>query len=636
MRLKTRTRPGIHRRMDLTGDQSGQIFDGRYQIRQILGRGGMGIVYLAHEFDLDRPVAIKVLDINQLLDDDSRARFELEGKILSSLCHNHIITFYRFGTAPDLCPYIAMEYLPGKTLRTVIDEEARISWRRTAAIGSQICEALQYAHEQGLVHRDLKPENIMLLSVPEPDFVKILDFGLAKILSGGEDEVQKLTLTGQLVGSVKYLSPEQCLGQKPDNRSDIYSLACVLYESLLGSPPFAADNPVALIYSHVNEKPRRFSYFSDAAIPEEFEAVINKAMAKNPALRYESMSEFGKSLRALLEEGSQEPSQAGSSTARRQAAIARKFTLAAVIVLICGLLATIFAHQFINSCEHPDKQSVARERKAETAKLQQNIDSQLERQVDRMQKRIPLVVDPEEKQSLAGKLVMGAVNLANKSGKQNAVDRAQLYYDLALKYAPLSGADQQVPAFVSYGNWLRDRDRFEEAQNSYARAVNLIDTVPGGMPRFRADLMFNRCALNIKTHKLVQAREDLQVATEDCLINLDIVTYDRMPVKVASSRNSRTDRFLNTLAALQKCKPADAGEKLESLKMCNVITKYLIDNNPDLAAAPLAEAIKLSSEIPANTKGYSTASAETRKLAARFETLKKDRHKVQATESVTR
>ncbi len=282
----------------------GTILDGRYQVEDVLGKGGMGTVYKAREIGLERTVALKVIHKNRLEDEENLIRFEREGRILSSFSHEHIIQFYRFGISQDGTYYIAMEYLSGETLRKLLSAENKLGWKRAVRITMQICKAVEYAHKQGIFHRDLKPENIMLISQPEPDFVKVFDFGLARQdpLVGGESasEYQKLTSTGQLIGSVNYLSPEQCTGHNPDQRSDIYSLACILYEMLAGTPPFVADNAIGVIYKHANETAMALSEVcGEDSIPEQLELAVSRGLMKDACLRFQSMNEFYQELEKI-------------------------------------------------------------------------------------------------------------------------------------------------------------------------------------------------------------------------------------------------------------------------------------------------------------------------------------------------
>lgn len=283
----------------------GSIIDARYEIVAHIGDGGMGSVFKARQLSLDRFVAIKILHPELLGDTDSRARFEREGKVLSELTHKHIPSFYNFGiwakpnnessgtAATVLYPYIAMEYLEGRSLRHLLDTVGSLPWQRCLDIVSQTCDALSYAHQHRIIHRDLKPTNIMLLDQPQPDFVKIIDFGLAGLLPSHDAANQKLTMTGNLIGSAYYMSPEQCLGKKPDQRSDVYALGCILYEALSGQPPLSADNPIGLLHKHATELPQPLSETAGFNnVPAWLNAILFKALAKDPAQRYQNMKDF--------------------------------------------------------------------------------------------------------------------------------------------------------------------------------------------------------------------------------------------------------------------------------------------------------------------------------------------------------
>ncbi|MBY0358428.1 MAG: serine/threonine protein kinase [Candidatus Obscuribacterales bacterium] len=271
----------------------GSIIDGKYTILAEIGRGGMGSVYKARESGLERDVALKVMNTYHLNDADSRARFEREGKVLSSLQHRHIMAIYRLGFWNDHIPYLSMEYLSGKTLRQVMDEESKLSVERTLHIAIQLCQALEYAHSHGVIHRDIKPGNIMLLNEPEIDFVKLVDFGLMKLLPESGKLSQKLTQTGLLIGTAQYLSPEQCQGKHADKQSDLYSLACIVYECIAGVPVFEVDNPIGLIHKHANEMPQPLPVSNDLNL------VLQKALQKDPALRFQSANEFSEALNKI-------------------------------------------------------------------------------------------------------------------------------------------------------------------------------------------------------------------------------------------------------------------------------------------------------------------------------------------------
>lgn len=255
----------------------------------------MGAVFSAREIGLNRLVALKILHPGYVGDDDSKQRFNLEAKVIANLSHKNLCTCFRFGVEEqDSTPYIAMEFLQGKTLRLLLNEHDKLSWQRAVRIVAQTAEAMDYVHSCGVIHRDLKPNNIILLDREGEDFVKVLDFGLAKIV---ENQEQHLTQSGLLLGSVPYMSPEQCQAKRVDHRSDIYSLGCILYECVSGEAPFSADTPIGILHRHVNDEPGPLG----ADVPATLKKVISAALAKNLNDRYQSMFEFHSDLLAVLD-----------------------------------------------------------------------------------------------------------------------------------------------------------------------------------------------------------------------------------------------------------------------------------------------------------------------------------------------
>ncbi len=310
--------------------KTGQIVDDRYQIVDLIGSGGMGTIYKAEEIELARIVALKFLQLHSGIskDQDNLARFSREGQVLSKLSHANIARIYRAGVWKGKYPYIAMEYVEGVSLRELLDETGKLDWQQAIHIVAQIADGLAFAHACGVVHRDIKPTNVILS--PSREHVTIVDFGLASIEQ--DSQIQKVTQTGQLVGSVFYMSPEQCQGAKADARSDLYSLGCMLYECLAGRPPFLSDNPISLLDMHVNTKACPLALAG--VYPPDLESVVFKAIAKEPADRYQSMLDFNADLRHMKEGQPVEvaaPSVCGESTLPLAGIVAT--TLLALIVV---------------------------------------------------------------------------------------------------------------------------------------------------------------------------------------------------------------------------------------------------------------------------------------------------------------
>jgi serine/threonine-protein kinase len=263
---------------------------GRYNVDRSVGHGGMAQVYEGTDTVLGRTVAIKVLAPQYARDEAFVARFRREAQAAASLNHPGVVSVYDTGS-DDGVHYIVMEYVAGRTLAQVLEQEGRLQPERAAEVARSVAQALSFAHSAGIIHRDVKPANIMLSS---HGGVKVMDFGIARALSS-----QTLTQTATVLGTASYLSPEQAQGDAVDARSDIYSLGVVLYEMLTGQPPFSGDTPVAVAYKHVREDPPLPSSLA-SEVPQELEAIVMKAMAKNPANRYSSAQEMAEDLDRFL------------------------------------------------------------------------------------------------------------------------------------------------------------------------------------------------------------------------------------------------------------------------------------------------------------------------------------------------
>ncbi|SPM29792.1 Stk1 family PASTA domain-containing Ser/Thr kinase [Mycobacterium terramassiliense] len=261
---------------------------GRYELGEILGFGGMSEVHLARDLRLHRDVAVKVLRADLARDPSFYLRFRREAQNAAALNHPSIVAVYDTGeadTPTGPLPYIVMEYVDGVTLRDIVHTDGPLPPRRAIEIIADACQALNFSHQNGIIHRDVKPANIMISAT---NAVKVMDFGIARAIA---DSGNSVTQTAAVIGTAQYLSPEQARGDPVDARSDVYSLGCVLYEILTGEPPFTGDSPVAVAYQHVREDPVPPSKRHEG-VSADLDAVVLKALAKNPENRYQTAAEM--------------------------------------------------------------------------------------------------------------------------------------------------------------------------------------------------------------------------------------------------------------------------------------------------------------------------------------------------------
>src|SRR5215212_5809300 len=279
----------------------GQTLDEKYCVEERLGAGGMGAVYRARHLSMDRPVAIKVLHQRLVEDEAARMRFHMEARAAVLLQHANAVSVTDFGQTSEGCVYIVMELLEGRTLREILSREAPIETARAISIMLQASDAVAAAHEAGIIHRDLKPLNILVTqSADQPAVVKVLDFGIAKFSTDDDEDATRLTQTNSVIGTPRYMSPEQYNGEELTTAADVYSLGVILYEMLTGMVPFSGSTPAEIGQKHVNDSPHSPREIV-AAIPEDIERIVLHALEKQPSDRPANAGEFRRELLDIAE-----------------------------------------------------------------------------------------------------------------------------------------------------------------------------------------------------------------------------------------------------------------------------------------------------------------------------------------------
>lgn len=285
----------------------GDVLDGRYRVESILGSGGMGVVYRVTQMFVDKEFALKTLLKDQISEVKLR-RFQQEARAVFALDHPNIVAVKDFGIIEDMTPFLVMELIEGETLSARLKRSGRLTLEEAIPIFVQTCFGLGYAHDQGIVHRDIKPSNIMVIDGIESGAegsIKILDFGIAKFSQHDGGEIQSLTKTGEVFGSPFYMSPEQCVGERVDHRADVYSLGCVLFEALTGTPPCVGESALSTMMQHqIGKVPTLKEASMGLEFPPELEKIVAKMLDKSPDKRYQKLGLVAHHLAALKKGGS--------------------------------------------------------------------------------------------------------------------------------------------------------------------------------------------------------------------------------------------------------------------------------------------------------------------------------------------
>lgn len=355
--------------------EAGQVLDGKYEVLSLLGRGGMGAVYRVRHLLLNVELALKTLDSQRIGDASSSRRFQTEAKAAFSLQHPNLVKVHDFGVFEDGHPFLVMDLVQGKTLQTMLMERGKLNLDEIESIFTQLCFGLANAHEQQVVHRDIKPANIMIvdgLPLSAEGSVRVLDFGIAKIVNSDRGEMQTLTQTGEIFGSPYYMSPEQCSGDIVDQRSDVYSLGCVLFEALTGTPPLVGSNALRTMMLHVNEvAPTLKEAALGAEFPEGMEAIVGKMLAKASSERFSNLGvvahELSKVCTSARKRESIEPALTEiskiTSAAAKNKSLTFTLTRMQLLMIVVGIasvasICTLCVDRYLYARRHPGIETV--------------------------------------------------------------------------------------------------------------------------------------------------------------------------------------------------------------------------------------------------------------------------------------
>lgn len=278
----------------------GEQFYDKYEVNGVLGRGGMSIVFKAKHRALNKDFAIKFIDAARARDIEYLKRFQLEAQALSQMHHPNVVAIHDYGVSETSHPYIVMDYVEGLSLFRALNRFEPFPLKRCLSIFKQSCLGIGHAHKQGIIHRDLKPANIIIGKHENQEHVMIVDFGVAKRIETQDKAAEQLTKEGKVFGTTTYMSPEHCLGQKLDQRSDIYAFGCIMYEVLAGHPPFVGDNVLDTLQKQINDEAVLVSIARDKGdLPKELEQIVHKTLEKLPEDRFQTMEELLQALESV-------------------------------------------------------------------------------------------------------------------------------------------------------------------------------------------------------------------------------------------------------------------------------------------------------------------------------------------------
>jgi serine/threonine protein kinase len=598
----------------------------------IIGTGASGVVLRAKDRLMDREVAVKILASIANEDCLTYARFTRELKLLSALDHKHIVKVLSSGLTDNQHAYQVLELLDGRTLAEELNSQQVLPAELFFKIFVQILAGLDYAHQQHVVHRDIKPSNLMIVRTEGEELcAKLIDFGRARLAEDGKDEA--LTATGILVGTPAYMSPEQCRGEPAQDRSDVYSLACVMYQCLCGTAPFSGGSAMEIMYKHIHEPaPPLTAADGDARLGKLLAGCLKKSPGQRP-----TAAEVHDDLNKLSQEysGTTEKFQERGSFHHRVILVV---PVALLLVAVLSVCIFVFRHNFMS--EPPSFQTPVRKLEDESLKERKSL---LE-DINRMQKRFDRLKLPKERGEQGLLLCKKIETLCEylfaresvlfrdqKTVQQLADDRAGLYrriLGICQRLDPDETLETRLKAYSSLAAYECRMRHYDKALDCIENGRKLARTK--SMKMEMAELDTERAKLEIEFHDLKAARVFAEEAMKlwaselDQRIRLPSMTR-RNQGEVNTEERNACNILRSVTYALRIEHYATEPQQTEALELCNQLTGFLLQRSGEASREAVEDGLALLASLPSDSSSYRKLAAQTYRLAAKEAALRKDK-----------
>jgi serine/threonine protein kinase len=592
----------------------------RYQVKEIIGRGGMGVVFRAHDLGLSRDVAIKILLFQGAQTEGRQERFLREARALASLDHPNIVKFFTAGATDRQDPFYVMEFLEGTTLARELLESGRLAPSRFFEICKQVLDGLSCAHEHNMVHRDLKPGNIMLCTDDDAHtIVKIIDFGIARELTP-EALTPALTATSVVLGSPAYVSPEQCRREPADKRSDIYSMGCIMYECLSGVPPFQGETALEVMYKHMSQPVPGLAALAKTEGGKRLAALVEQCLDKDPSRRPENADEIKTRLSEIFEKGAKEIVLEGNGRkqSRPPGALIVGGTLASLAAIIFAL-----AQQHHLSGIQKEVDSVIKEqvealrlkRSAEIVRLKEEV----ARKEHHFYEMTPVQRSESEETLTLLKLMQYLARAQLQSElHQDLVDSKDTCTD-QLSIAESAGIKERIAAgYILRGQAKILLGEYAKAEQDYDACKDIILQLSGKHSNRWVDFEIYRAMLNMRRGRFKEAETDLRFAFEFWLDNDDFNPKKAINVQQELDREGpdRKSMVYECLKTLQKVNLGKPDDVATAVAITNMLSMQLLDFKMGIPGREsITFSLKLLPRVPA---GNDSIKAQTIELAKKY------------------